>query len=421
MVDLSAACGMPVRLLLEHPRMSMIQLLAVIACLIPAAGALYWAVVTIRIALHRGHRPSIRAGLELPEPPSGWPALSIIIPAHDESRVIDRCLGSLAAQRYPDLEIVVVLDRCTDDTPERVRRHAAADDRIRAVELDQCPPEWAGKCHAAHTGYRAARGDRLLFMDADTEADPSLARAAVAFAAHHELALLSLLSTLTVEQPFEQGPQPVATLTLMKMFPMEQVNRRDGRRTFANGQFLLFDRVWYERLGTHEAVRDELLEDLAFARRLRRMGGRGWIATADRMLFCSMYGSVEAFRRGWKRIFIEACHRRVFKLRKWGVRTLLIGVVVPAGQVLATVLGLGLVFSRPTTAAVLLALVGLGLALQYASLRYIYRRGGTPLRRLWRFPLGCVTVAGILLDAADDLRHRRPIRWGGREYVLDPR
>ena len=90
------------------------------------------------------------------------------------------------------------------------------------------------------------------------------------------------------------------------------VNRRDSRRHFANGQFMLFRRDVYDAIGGHEAVKGELLEDIALARvvGMRRHDYAGGCLMADGMLFCRMYRSWEAFRRGWRRIYTEAAKRK---------------------------------------------------------------------------------------------------------------
>ena len=162
-------------------------------------------------------------------------------------------------------EVVLVLDRCTDGTLEIARRHAEADPRITIVENDSCPEGWAGKCHAAAVGARRATGAYLLFTDADTVFDPDLVRASVALAHARDLGLLSLLSTLTFTRRDEQIVQPVASMILVGLYPIDRVNRDDTPRPFANGQFMLFRRSTYDRLGGHAAVRDSVLEDLAFA------------------------------------------------------------------------------------------------------------------------------------------------------------
>jgi chlorobactene glucosyltransferase len=386
------------------------------------AGLVYWIAVIVRAGRVLADRPTVRRGLELAGLEAGWPKLSIIVPVHNEQRVIDACATSLRQQDYQSVELVFVLDRCTDDTERLLTRHAEADPRIVMVRTEACPDDWAGKCHAAHLGAERATGQWLLFTDADTRFEPALARAALLLAMDRQMHLLSLLTTLTVDHRFEWAAQSVATMNLIRMYPLQGVNRDERARPFANGQFMLFRRDWYERIGGHAAVRDALLEDLAFARLLKENGGRGTVVLADGMLICSMYASLEAFKSGWKRIFIEACKRKPGRLRKKGWRVLANGVGLPLVQV-ATVAA-GAVLLMTGAAAIGLVMIGVaavGWLAQIVALRWIYASGGAPKRAAVLYPAGCWIVGRIMLDAARDLKKRRPVIWGGRQYVLEPR
>ena len=239
-----------------------------------AAAVAIWIVLLVRINMMLVDRPTVRDGIDLPAPPDGWPSLSIIVPAHDEQDMIDGCATLLREQEYENLQIVFVLDRCTDNTAAVLARHARADPRIVVIENESCPEDWAGKCNAARIGAEHATGDWLLFTDADTRFDPQLARAAVALARDRDLALLSLLSTLTVEHRFERIAQVAATMTLLELYPIHRTDRTKSPRPFANGQFMLFRRDWYDRIGGHDAVKDALLEDIAAAKLIARHGVR---------------------------------------------------------------------------------------------------------------------------------------------------
>ncbi|HRQ76781.1 MAG TPA: glycosyltransferase family 2 protein [Phycisphaerales bacterium] len=396
------------------------------------AALLYWIVVWFRVRQVERDRPTVRAGLDLSAPATGWPRVSVVIPAHNEKRVIDACAASLRKQDYPNLEVIFVLDRCTDETRDLLRPHEQADSRIVVIENDHCPADWAGKCHAAQLGASRATGEWLLFTDADTEFHPALCRASVATALHQNLGLLSLLSTLTHEKPHELIAQPVAGFNLMRIYPIRRVvrdSRTEGRRPmrpFANGQFMLFSREWYEKIGRHEAVREDLLEDLALARRVHEMNGRLLTLLADGMLRCSMYDSMAGFKAGWKRIFIEACNRSPRRLRRYGFRVLINGVGAPIVQIASLITSVVLLTREdwwlPTLVGALLGGVAIaGIIMQGAALVRLYRLSAAPIRAAMFYPAGCWILSRILFDGARDLHARRPVRWGGRQYILEPR
>ena len=288
----------------------------------------FWIGVAFRLCMMAQTQATIREGLHLPEPTDA--SVSIVIPAHNEERVIDKCATSLRNQTHKNLQIIFVLDRCSDRTLEILQKHAKDDDRVSIIENDSCPEGWAGKCNAARIGASEATGEWLLFTDADTKFDKELVRCAVASAIKRNASLLSILSTLTITKTFERIAQPIASTFLVRQYPVDKVNREHRTRPFANGQFLLFSRKAYEEIGGHEAVKEALLEDIAFAKKIdRHTGGRVQLLFADGLLKCSMYPTFEAFKTGWKRIYIESHSRDVKKLRGSAITALVVGVLLP--------------------------------------------------------------------------------------------
>jgi hypothetical protein len=140
------------------------------------------------------------------------------------------------------------------------------------------------------------------------------------------------------------------------------------------------------------------------------------------MLACSMYETLEAFRRGWKRIFIEACKRKPSRLRKNGLRILTLGVACPVFQALSTVAAL--VFAGEgyvSAAAVVLVSVVAALLVQVFAVVRANSLGGAPRSCAAFFPVGSWIVGRLMLEGARDLTERRPIVWAGKTYLLEPR
>lgn len=386
------------------------------------AAAVYWIGVLHRVVITRVGDWSVRRGLD--HAVADHQLVSIVIPAHNEEAVIGECVASLRRQTHERIEIIFVLDRCTDGTADVLRPHVEADERVTVIELDACPDDWAGKCHAAHQGARVARGEWLIFSDADTIFDADLVKAAVGHSQASDLALLSLLSDLTHDADFERHYQPAAVSQLLYLFPLKRMNAptADRRRPFANGQFLLFRRDWYERVGGHEAVRDHLLEDIAFARRVHEADGVTNVLLADGMLTCRMYDTLSAFREGWKRIYIEAVQRSVTRLRRQARRCYALAVVSPVVHLSALLIGLLLfVHSAPIRAAILFGLVTLSIVVRKLALLRMYALAGAPLWSVLLYLRAFWLIGSILAEGADDLALGRPIRWAGREYILTPR
>ncbi|MCG6876800.1 MAG: glycosyltransferase family 2 protein [Betaproteobacteria bacterium] len=379
--------------------------------------ALFYAFVAVRIVQMLTRAPRVRDGLAEAAPPEGWPLVSIVVPAHNEERVIATCVASLLASDYPELEVVVVLDRCSDRSRELLRPFAERDARLRIIENATCPPDWAGKCNAARVGAEVARGEYLLFTDADVRFDPSLVRAAVGLQRRDRRGLLSLLPRVVAATWVERIVQPIAAMTLMQMYPIDKVNREYRRRPFANGQFMLFERSVYERIGGHAATKNDLLEDIAFARLVDASGARVGLAIAVDMLEVHMYSSYAALHEGWKRIFIEASRRRVRQLREKALLVLALGVGTPIAQIGAIAAGAA---AGETMLLLAGAVVACGIGAQAVALAVFYRTGRSLVRDVVSSPVGAALVARMLWQGAEDLAGRRPVRWGGREYRLIP-
>ena len=366
--------------------------------------------------------PTLRLGesLAAKDPPRG--RVCVVVPAYNEARVIGGLVQSLRAETFPDLQVALVLDRCTDDTAALARAAIGGDDRFEIIEIDACPPDWVGKVHALHAGVGRSRGaagaQYLLFADADTLFAPGCIAAALALMRHRGLDLLSLLSTLTYDRWFERVAQTAASLELMRRFPLTKANGIGRFRAFANGQFMLFRREAYEAIGGHEAVANSLFEDVALARRMADGGRRTGLFVADGLFHCRMYPDWARFRAGWKRIYTQAADCDASRLTEWSRQARWIGTILPACMLAAGPLGALVAWRDPERGSTVLVLFALALVTWLGALARI---GAVVRAPLWAAPLhlaGAWLVADVFAEGARDVRSNKPTRWGGREYEL---
>lgn len=382
----------------------------------------YWIIADVHIVRSLRGLPTARAGLGLGATDD---QVCVVVPAHNEERVIAGLVASLRAQDHPRVRFVLALDRCTDRTREIAEREIAGDPRFEIIEIRACPEDWAGKVHAVWRGVgssEAARSaDLLLFTDADTEFHPGLVRASAALLRSRGLDMLSLWSDLASEHWFEGLVQPACGMELMYQYPLHNANRAQRRRAFANGQFILFTREGYEAIGGHESVNQAVLEDMALARRMVDAGRPTGVFLADGMLRVRMYATWSAFQVGWRRIFIDCAKFKVSRLRKHAWRVRVTMILLPLGSIAAGASALsGAVEADWLRVAMLSASIP-ALALWLGNLLLIYRLGGFPLRWVPLQPIGAWLVSRILLRAADDLERGEPVRWGGKSYSLKAR
>ena len=143
-------------------------------------------------------------------PPTEDVSLSIIIPARNEEKGIDRCVLSARDQDHKDLQIIVLDDASSDDTPRILAHHASNDDRVTVLTGDGSPlPDgWFGKPWALQRAQSGARGEWLLFIDADVELDPVAASRTLGYALEHELDMITGLGEMEMESFWEKVLQP---------------------------------------------------------------------------------------------------------------------------------------------------------------------------------------------------------------------
>src|SRR5881227_2239325 len=203
-----------------------------------------------------------------PDPATAQPTISVIVPARDEEASLGACLESLVAQTGASFEIIVVDDGSTD----RTREIAQSFSGVRVVDAGPLLQGWTGKNNAMSAGAKQARGEWLLFTDADTlHSLTSLARG-LTEAELCQAQLLSYSPEQEVRGFWEKAVMPVIFAELTRTYRTEDVNDPASPAAAANGQYLLITREAYDAVGGHAAVIRSLLEDVELARAVKRSG-----------------------------------------------------------------------------------------------------------------------------------------------------
>jgi chlorobactene glucosyltransferase len=359
-------------------------------------------VLVLLIILYRylTRRPQLRDY----EPRRKGPLVSIIIPARNEARNIERCLRSVLATQYSPIEVIVVDDRSTDGTGDIVE--PATGGRLRLVRGAEPEPGWFGKQWAIAQGYRVAKGDVLLFTDADTKHEPDLLPRAMEALQREAVDLFSVLPRQEMRTFWERLIQPHVFVALhTRVSDLRRVNRtRTEWNAIANGQFILTPRTAYETVGTHEAVKDTVADDLRLAQLYVRAGGDIFLVHATEFMTTRMYSSLREIVAGWTKNLALGAPLMMPPIRI--VRALLPFVMwVPAlfwiGPPVAW-LTTDWEFARVATIVSLLTWI------------VIYAGERAPPQYAFLYPIGAAIVALIMIRSA--LRGSRKVEWRGRVY-----
>ena len=221
------------------------------------------------------------------------PEVSVIIPARDEEACLAECLRSLAGQAGTGYEVIVVDDHSTDAT-----RAIAESFGVRVIAADPLPGGWSGKCNAAWSGARVAKGKWLLFTDADTKHVPNSIAVGVREALDCGAALLSYSPEQEVYSLAERALMPVIFAELAATYRPKDVCDPKSPAAAANGQYLLVRRDVYDAIGGHAAIATAILEDVELAKRIKQAGYTLRFRWSD-AVSTRMYRSFPQMWEGW--------------------------------------------------------------------------------------------------------------------------
>ncbi|HUR76119.1 MAG TPA: glycosyltransferase family 2 protein [Sporichthya sp.] len=355
-----------------------------------AAGAALAAanVATVRVA-----RP------DAPDVPDDL-AVSVLLPVRDEAAGVAACLTALLAQQgVPGLEILVLDDGSADGTADVARAVAGADPRVQVLTGGPLPPGWLGKPYACARLAAHARGDLLVFVDADVILHPRAIAAAVSLRAESGLALMSLMPRQIAGSPGERLVQPLLAWSWLSTLPVRPAEHSLRPSTAAAiGQFLVVDRDTYTAVGGHGAVRAAVVDDIELARATKRAGHRSGMVVGAAVASCRMYTGWAEVRAGHTKWLWAAFGRG--------------GQVIPATAVCGLLALLGPV---PAAAALRGSRLGLaGYVAGVAGRALVARRTGS---RVWpdvlAHPISTGTAAFLLADSVR-ARRRGTLTWKGR-------
>jgi hypothetical protein len=343
--------------------------------------------------------------MKAPEPAANRPVVSVIVPARDEEACLGACLRSVTAQGGVSYEVIVVDDGSTDGT----RQIAQSFHGVRVVDAGPLPEGWSGKNNAMAAGARQARGEWLLFTDADTVHAPGSLARSLAEARRQKADLLSYSPRQEVVGIWERAVMPVIFAELAITYRPSVVSDPKSSAAAANGQYMLISREAYDAVGGFGAIACSLLEDVDLARSVKASGRRIFFRNGPDAVSARMYRSFAQLQEGWTKNLALLFPS---PLRLAVMRSLEFLLILASLEI--TVLG---VLYKRTNAAVFAAVLFLVLiGLFVARIREAHFESGATTLSL----LGLPVFAYLLLRSKLFWR-RGKVAWKGRTYCPHPR
>ncbi|MGZ3722034.1 MAG: glycosyltransferase [Bdellovibrionales bacterium] len=336
-----------------------------------------------------------------------WPKVSLVIPACNEGETISAAMDSLLSIDYPNLEIILVNDRSTDETGQIIDQLSEIDSRIKAVHVNYLPPGWLGKVNALERGLSFTNSEWILLSDADVHFAPDALKNAIVycmkdnidfFTAIPDVVTRSALLQVIIAQLFHQ-----ASL----FFKPHKINDPRHRACYGQGAFMLLRRETYLRSEKMEWLKMEVVDDTGLALMMRRAGARMAAVAGLNQIEIEWYPNFQAFVRG-----IE---KNAFAFSQYSV-TILLGWT-------AVILG---IFAGFTVAPFFTGNVMYGVFTTVTLISYLFAIRGQ-LNKIMKvhpwtafvFPISFVALPLLFLRAAFVTLFRGGVNWRGTFYDLE--
>jgi chlorobactene glucosyltransferase len=353
------------------------------------------------------------------------PSLCVVVAAKDEEANIGPCVQSLLSQDYPNFNLILCNDRSKDRTEEIVAGLAAGDQRMRVMNIQELPEGWCGKNNAMQCGIASTKSEYICMIDADCrQISHRTLSVAIQYARDNGADLLSILPVMEMPTFWESIIQPVCSGVMMIWFHPDSVNSPAKAQAYANGAFMLIKRSAYEQIGTHEAVKDRVNEDMHMAALVKRNGLRLLVVRGKGLYITRMYDGLNSTIRGWSRIFFGT-FGTLGRLTASLAVLLILGVL----PYLVTALGFTLWTHAATpswTAGsygaanwwLACGLAGtVACAIQLTAIYRFFKLLGAKASLAWSYPVGCLITIYVIILSLLKLRKGASIVWRNTSYA----
>ena len=342
------------------------------------------------------------------------PKVSIILPARNEEKFIDKCLVSLLNQDYDNYEIIAINDSSEDSTGDLIKKYAKKYSKIIPVDANPKPVGWVGKNWACMEGYKKATGELLLFTDSDTRHTNSVISLAVSHLLSLELDALTVIPRMLCLDLITKITLPMISTFLHTRFSALRVNDKSKNTGYFFGSFFIIKKTTYDSVGTHEGVRQELIEDGALGKKVKESGFKMRMVRGEHLIDAVWARDINTLWNALKRLMVPFYLQNA-KLAVASSIGVLFLLFMPFPIFAYSVI----LFNDTTSSLVLVVIAGIASALVYTAAILDATKGlDLGIKYALLAPIGGFIVVGGFFAGLIQAKSKDAVSWRGRTYSM---
>jgi glycosyltransferase involved in cell wall biosynthesis len=340
--------------------------------------------------------------------------VSIIVPARNEEKSISKCIRSLLSQDYDNYEVIAIDDSSTDETLSIISKLSENDNRLMVVKSPPRPEDWVGKNCACFHGYKKSTGEILLFTDADSVHKSDVLCSAINTMMHDDLDAVTLVPKLLCYDLITKFTLPVLSVFLHSRYSPLRVNNPKNKIGYFFGSFYLISKKNYEKIGTHEEVRQELVEDGALGRRVKEQGMKLRLIRGENFVEATWARDPRSLWHALRRIIIPL---RTQKRKSALMATAFIFFILLEPIL---VLPLSLIYIPEGQFKGLLLTINLLIIFLLLACAVIQSHFGLLQKSIYGvgFVVGCTVITVCFLLSVIEFKGNRVVKWRDRSYFV---
>jgi len=241
-----------------------------------------------------------------------WPKVSIITPVCNEEVHIEQAARSMFKMSYPNIEFIFVNDRSTDGTKEILDKLASSEPRMKLIHNQTLPNNWLGKVNSLNIGVNHASGEWILFTDADVHYQTHALKKAVSYVINKKLDFLTVLNEIICPSRLTRSLLAYFIHQFLIYENIPKIITSNTSHAVGQGAFILFKKSIYEKSKGLEWLKQEIIEDMAFAFMMKHTGAKMGILSGLDEIQIEWYSSVMHTIKGFEKNLFASLQYSIF-------------------------------------------------------------------------------------------------------------